>query len=675
MKYLLQFFFILSVCTFSFAQSEDDDELVNLDTIFPESVMLPADTCLSPVVTDVTVLQFATYAAAQVTVYPADLVSTIYYKELGSEVEYSSVQVSETGSWMVHGLGKDKTYQIAVQNLCGVLTLVGIIDTKTEFEGTVTVSENLHFELNRYLKEESSVKLTDFLRGLTSVSLFERASFVQRFFFKGAPLLDGAPLEIPEIEISATCFCNSIITTQLAIPANLVFLIPGSGNVEDYTQPTSGGNVGNNNGHNSRKWHWMNNKGPGKYHQLWTEGFKAKRGVNHSARISWQDNSGISSQKSYIRVTLICLDGDEVPAECGCEKDIEFGYRYDTRVTTYANLAGTTNARSAWAQAEDMYTVVFEDESLPLSNRYQVLDMGVTRAASQCDWSVNPAFWTTITTLLGDGAKLYVAYQATQNNPNGGQPNQAQQNALTSAITTFASTLGSIFNTPYGQSTGCDSYDDKFGDVYRQSIQKTFKPNATVTLTMNSFDKIESGGKRKWHAHGRVLSGHYLTGVVKHNTWDGTPVHCCTPKIGMWLVGHCGGSTTEDQLKVEAADLLYHNGITNLIQTPSGISVVNDFGYTVQASSIELCNQIVVNPTVSGGRSDGSETLADGEKRSSIQIFDLSGRLVEVLPWSGAFAISDLPTLANARSNLPTGIYFVLVSNKTNRDTYKLFIH
>ena len=154
MKYLLQFLFILSVCTVSFAQSEDDDELVNLDTIFPESVMLPADTCLSPVVSDVTVLQFATYAEAQVTVFPANLVSTIYYKEIGLEGEYTSVQVSETGSWMVHGLGKGKTYQIAVQNLCGVLTLVGIIYTKTEFEGTVTVSENLHFELNRYLKEE-----------------------------------------------------------------------------------------------------------------------------------------------------------------------------------------------------------------------------------------------------------------------------------------------------------------------------------------------------------------------------------------------------------------------------------------------------------------------------------------------------------------------------------------
>jgi hypothetical protein len=246
---------------------------------------------------------------------------------------------------------------------------------------------------------------------------------------------------------------------------------------------------------------------------------------------------------------------------------------------------------------------------------------------------------------------------------------------LTEAITDFAATLGSVFTTPYGQSTGCNNDDDKFADVFRQSIQRTFKPNATITLTMSSFDKIASGGKRKWHSHGRVLSGHFLTGVVKHNAFDNTPVHCCTPKIGMWLVGHCGGSATEDQLKVEAADLLYHNGIVNLIQTPSGLSVVNDFGYTVQASSLEMCNQIVVNPTVSGGRSDDSETVINEIENSGIQIYDANGRLVKTLQWVSQFGNSDLASLKNANFNLPTGIYFVLVSNKTDRDTYKLFIH
>jgi hypothetical protein len=674
MKQLLFLLTFMCLCTWGYAQSEDDDELVNLDTIYPENVMQPADTCISPVVTDVTVLQFETYAEAQVTIFPSNLASTIYYKELGSTSEFSQVQASETGVAMFYGLGKSKTYQIAVQNHCGVLTSIGIINTQTEFEGTVTVSEKLHFELNRYLKEESTVKLTDFLRNLIAVSLFERTSFVQRFFFNGTPLTDGAPLIIPEITVPTVCFCKEIFTTQLAIPAQLQFITPGSGNIENYTQPGSG--VKTNLGGNSNGWYWLNNRGAAKYHEVWTEGWKADKSSNKSYQVSWDGPAiPIAAQKSYIKVTLLCLDGDEVPAECGCEKDIEFSYRYDVRATTFAKITGTTNSREAWAQAEDFFTVVFEDESKPDDTRYQVLDMDVTRAASQCSFTVNPQFWTNITTLLGQSANLYFAYTATQNIPEGQNPNPAQQNALTTAITNFANTLGAVFTTSYGLPTDCDIYDDKFGGKERSSVVRSFKPNATITLTVSSYDKIACGGKRKWFSNARVLSGHYLTGVVKHNAYDGTPLHCCTPKIGMWLVGHCGGSRTEDQLKVEAADNLYHNGILGLIQTPGGRSVENDFGYTVQASSLEICNTIVVNPEVTGGRSDGSETASILDDFTTIQIYDATGRLVNSMQWSVGFSKTDLTTLSNANSDLPPGIYFALVYGKNGRDSFKFYNH
>ena len=674
MKQLLFLLTFMCLCTWGYAQSEDDDELVNLDTIYPENVMQPADTCISPVVTDVTVLQFETYAEAQVTIFPSSLASAIYYKELGSLGEFSQVQASETGVAMIYGLGRNKTYQIAVQNHCGVLTSIGIINTQTEFEGAVTVSEKLHFELNRYLKEESTVKLTDFLRNLSAVSLFERTSFVQRFFFNGTPLTDGAPLIIPEITVPTVCFCKEIFTTQLAIPAQLQFITPSTGNVENYTQPGSG--VKTNLGGNSNGWYWLNNKGAAKYHEVWSEGWKADKTSNKSYQVSWDGPAiPIAAQKSYIKVTLLCLDGDEVPAECGCEKDIEFSYRYDTRATTYAKITGTTNSRDAWAQAEDFYTVIFEDESKPIDTRYEVLDMGVTRAASQCSFTVNPQFWTNITTLLGQAANLYFAYTVTQNIPGGGNPNQAQQNALTTAITNFANTLGAVFTTSYGLPTECDNYDDKFGGRESASAVRSFKPNATVTLTVSSYDKIACGGKRKWFSHARVLSGHYLTGVVRPNAYDGTPVHCCTPAIGMWLVGHCGGSATEEQLKVQAADLLYHNGILGLIQTPGGLSVVNDFGYTIKASSLEICNQIVVNPQVTGGRSNGSETASILDDSTVIQIYDATGRLVSSIQWSGGFSKTDLTTLRNSRSNLPSGIYLALVYGKNGRDSFKFYIH
>jgi hypothetical protein len=683
MKKFFQFFFFCFTISTAFGQTEpnDDDELVNLDSIFPLSLIADPDTCLAPLAIDVTVLQFATYAEAQLTVFPANLASTINYKEQGSSDDYLSVQTSESGVAMIYELSKNKTYEIAVQNRCGVLTPVGIVSTNSEFEGTVTVSEQLHSELNRYLKSENPQKLTTFLRSLNSISLFERVSFAQKFFFKGTPLTDRSPLLIPDVVVPPPCFCNTLITTQFAIPANLLFVTNGSGNVETYTNPSSGGNRDaagnyiNDLGRNARSWKWLDNKGPGKYHQGWTEGFKAKYGVDHQRSVSWQDNSGVGSQKSFIRVTLICLDGDEVPADCACEKNIEFAYKYDTNVTAHAHLvSGTNGSKKAWAQAEDMYTVIFEDESKPLASRYEVLDMGATRTATACDYSLNPAFWTNITTLLADGAILFLAYTATQNSQGGQLPSQSQQTALIDAIRAFATTLGSVFTTPYGQSTGCNNDDDKFGFVEKQSIQRKFKPNATVTLTMSSYDKIASGGRRAWHSHGRILSGHFLTAVVKHDAFNGEPEHCCTPKIGMWMVGHCGGSATEDQLKGEAADLLYHSGIVNLLQTPNGISVVNDFGYTVQQSSLEICNQIVVNPTVSGGRSNGEETTLDSEE-TDLVIFDINGRLLSSLVWSGKFTNQDLVALRSTYSNLPTGMYLIVAKNTTGTTSYKLLIN
>jgi len=77
---------------------------------------------------------------------------------------------------------------------------------------------------------------------------------------------------------------------------------------------------------------------------------------------------------------------------------------------------------------------------------------------------------------------------------------------------------------------------------------------------------------------------------------------------------------------------------------------------------------------VSGGRSTDSEIIANNVENSGIQIYAVNGRLVKTLQWIGEFTNSDLPSLKNAHSDLPTGIYFVLASNKTGRDNYKLFI-
>jgi hypothetical protein len=145
-------------------------------------------------------------------------------------------------------------------------------------------------------------------------------------------------------------------------------------------------------------------------------------------------------------------------------------------------------------------------------------------------------------------------------------------------------------------------------------------------------------------------------------------------RVGMWLVGNCDGPISDDMLKVEAADLLYHNGITNLIQTPFGRQVVNDFGYTVQNSSLAHCNLIVVNPTVTGGRSDQSDGTPSDTEDCILRVFDLNGRFVASKAWNGNPAVVDTRKLTDEYAHLPSGIYLLQIASKTGAKTTKIFI-
>ena len=85
-------------------------------------------------------------------------------------------------------------------------------------------------------------------------------------------------------------------------------------------------------------------------------------------------------------------------------------------------------------------------------------------------------------------------------------------------------------------------------------------------------------------------------------------------------------------------------------------------------------NQIVVTPAVRGGRSNESEIMTNEIENTDVLIYDVAGRVVKTLQWDGKFSDSDIESLKNANYNLPTGVYIVLVRDKTNRKTYKLFI-
>jgi len=49
--------------------------------------------------------------------------------------------------------------------------------------------------------------------------------------------------------------------------------------------------------------------------------------------------------------------------------------------------------------------------------------------------------------------------------------------------------------------------------------------------------------------------------------------------------------------------------------------------------------------------------------------------ILTYVPHSDGFSKTDLTTLSNARSNLPSGIYFALVYGKNGRDSFKFYNH
>ena len=230
--------------------------------------------------------------------------------------------------------------------------------------------------------------------------------------------------------------------------------------------------------------------------------------------------------------------------------------------------------------------------------------------------------------------------------------------------------MATFINTSYSNPTNCDNDNTNTATVDDFTV-KTLKPNTPVVLAINSFDKLYAGGRRAWHSYAAVHSDFHITAFIAHNAFDGTPRHCCSPRTGVWIVGSCAGPLSTETLKLEVAEILYIAGLDNLSPTSqgNGHTVPYDYGYLWQRSTLEVCNQIVVNPGGNGHFDDGANNRSSSEANlkgfTSLSIWDVSGRLM------GEFKAGDLENAGNLNQlvesrlqNMVPGIYFVrLVAN------------
>lgn len=381
-------------------------------------------------------------------------------------------------------------------------------------------------------------------------------------------------------------------------------------------------------------------------------------------------------QQSYLRITLLCLDGDKIPKACECEKNVDFWYRYNTRVKAVANIYEVSGSENAIAQAEDMAMASFWEEFNPAS--FQMLKMLRAEAESHCDRSPNPAFWTNGFQLLANGAAIAAAILgATQGQDSTYSAQELAQ--IASLIQSFFETAGAVITTPYHNPTNCDPIDEKDDDMFG-SISKKLKPNTPIVFAINSFSKLYSGGRRAWHSYARINSAYHITAFIRQDAYSGIPRHCCSPKVGLWVLGSCDGPWNVVELKKEVADKLYHAGMDNLpISSINGLRTVPfEFGFLWEPSSAADCNKIVVVGGERGDKStlEGTLNEADLKDFKSLSVWDISGRIVADFNLEDALSFSSIKEMVdNKLQTVTPGVYIIRLIANGESISQKILIH
>lgn len=575
--------------------AQSGEQPVNLDSIFPLDPIYyqkNADTCRPAEVVSLSVIQYDGYAKAYLQLSGTAPNQTISYQPAGVQATASNVALN-AGAVLLNGLQVNKTYTLHARNSCGQVVETATINTQTTPQDIIVVSEPLYNAVTSYLAMETKPPFSAYLSNLP-VNPYEKIAFIQQYFYKGAKFLQDQGTRLPNLPENfnqSDCFCNLIATSSVATPGIMNF---SEKKIYEYSQPGSG-LPKTSLGTNTQTWYWLNNKGAAKWHQLHTEGFKSEKGIDYSVTKNWANGTTTSSQQAFIKVTLMCMDNDEVPKECDCTKTVKFWYRYDTRATAFATINnGPEGSKNAAASAEDFAIATIWEEFNPKS--VQVLKMCVTRAEALCNINTNPAFWSNLSQLFTSQIQLAATiFGVSQNNNQ--NISQEAINKLSTGIQNYVNSNLQVLNTPYYNATTCGNSDEKF-DKLDGEISHLFRPNKSVVLSINSYNRLFSTGRRAWNAWSRINSNFSIAAKIDVNRTEGIPIHCCSPQIGSWIVASCDGPLPTEQLKTMVAEQLFHAGIINLPPSAygNGYNVPGEYGFWVTPSVYSECNNINVTP-------------------------------------------------------------------------------
>jgi hypothetical protein len=591
----------------------------------------------------------------------------IKYKTTTAETYQTAI--FEGTEIVLQNLLPNQIYEVFANNSCQNSVMVNKFSTQTGVLSTVEVSPQMNQLVKDWIKA-GNIPLKTVLNTRTDIPFMERLSFYQQYWLKNTPLnptFNGTSMPTLPTVSFVECNCNTITTKEGVTIGTL-----NNGTIEHASQPGgwpktefsgSSGGIGNN----ADWWFVLANGGAMKYHQLWTEGRKAKKNQFYSKAIRFGDETSSALQKSYIQITFVCGDGQELPSECQCEKEIHLNWRYDHRLTPSAKLYSSGNgSKKANAKAEETAAIFWHDgtAALPI-----VLDGLTSQVVASCGTDPNPNWWTNLGTVAIDIAKIVLVTQ------DGIEKTTITQQMITdlgTAITTF-------INTPKSLAFGCNQGEDLLATRDGHNNYQKLLVNKTAELGVYSISRMEVGGQRSWFSHARILSDYYLTAFLPGGLLLGQPAHCCSQRVASWnTCSILGAPNTSEKLKVLLAGPLIPY-FPDLPRTSGNeATVIRDYGWHYINSYDEQCNDIIINPGGGGSGGGGFYKLENTSgslptiwaETYDFKVWDVQGRQL-----ASSNGITNLKSWIDEYSN---GNQFKIILVQTRKDgkmaSYKFFI-
>lgn len=657
LKNLFFLIFITILINPAFTQIESDTTETFEETPYSEWFLsLMEDTCDYPVLVLSPVIHYTFGPRAYIEF--SGFVSSIRVREQGA-LTFSILEINDNKK-LLSNLISDKIYEVYTMSRCGEYELAGVINTQDGEKDIIEVSSSLYEAITDFQTDEiDSIPFTEYLSARSDVSFFEKVYFIQQFFLGGASLSEFSETNLPSIPTLSGCNCRFVFNyTQFAAPDRLVDGIIKP-KIEHKPKESFHGNDYN------AHWWGRSTKGAAKWHQLWTEGFKAGAQDNKYTMRMSDSLTTFGTQYAQLRYNYFCTNFAQLPQGCECERELWLYWRYDTRLGTFAKtLRGSSNALAA---AEDIGLVILKRDGI--DNIPYLIDGGVARSAAECHRKVNPEFWATAAEVAFNTSFTVYGLVAGTDIPQNILP------LFNQGVSGLTSSIQDLIRTPYYSQKNCDAGDDFERTLCFGDTMILLQANKPVSLFLFSNTGLMAGGKRSWHSWARVLSDFYVVGYVPGGFSHPNARHCCTPKIGNWVLATVPGAPfTMNGLLAQVGNIFTAWAPWPYPQDP-GTNILQLPAYEYHSMSVNVANcdlEGLVDPDGNDQRTHGRDNASNTEEYE-IRLFDFSGRII----FSNKITRSILDIRSHIRTlmpELPTGIYVIHISSSEGTSVRKIFI-